>query len=156
MVSVPAAGSLVRVSDTQLLVTFTPTWTNLTIGSGADNQGWYQQVGAMILWGVRVEFGTSPSYSATITLNAPVNAYTGGGGSLAASVGSWNFRAATAGTTNYAGSVITNASDGSTFRFAGAWNGTNPANTVGLGTNVPITPVVAGTVFAASGCYRAS
>lgn len=151
MVSVPVAGQIIKASDMFNLVTFTPTWTNFTTGSGAVNEGWYQQIGSMILWGIRLEMGTSPSYSASILLTMPVNAYTGGGASLAANYGSWSLR--TGSTSTYAGEVVGNATDGSNAKFAGVSTNDQIGRTTTTGP--PIAPA-SGQVLSASGCYRAA
>lgn len=154
MASSPTAGSLVRASDAFNFVTFTPTWTSVTIGTGADSEGWYQVIGNMVMWGFRLEFGTSPSWAAgTVLLNLPVAAYTGGGGSLAACVGQWSGRSSAS--INYGSSIMTNDTAGTQCNFAGAWNGTSPSGRVGASSSTPFTPA-SGNVFSGSGCYRAA
>lgn len=158
MASIPLAGQIIRSTDTFNLITFTPTFTNVTLGTGADNQGWYQQIGFMVMWGFRLEFGTSPAFvtgSAEIAL--PVPAFTGGGASLQACVGSYIYR--TSGTSHYAGALGTFEAAGLNATFAGAWDsGTSiPNDRAGLvsATQRPAAPTAAG-VLSGQGCYRAA
>lgn len=153
MATQPQPGNLVRASDAFGFTTFTPSTTGLTAGTGAISEGWYQTLGQMVLWGIRIELGTSPSFSASVVFNLPITAYTGGGAGLAATLGTWNFRSG--GTINYAGSVIVQDSGGLTGRFSGAWNGTAPSSNVGLSTSTPATPA-ATNVLSATGIYRAA
>ena len=150
----PVSGQLIRASDSYSLVTFTPTFTGWTLGSGAVSEGWYQQIGQMVLWGMRLEWGTTPVFTSSLLMAFPVTAYASSGGSgLAATVGSWSGRAG--GTTNYSGTCEVNDSGGVNMKFGGAWNGTVPASNFGqAATNTPYTPAV-GLVLSASGVYRA-
>jgi hypothetical protein len=149
----PVAGQLIRASDAFSVVSFTPTWTNVTTGAGAINEGYYQQIGRWVLWWMRLEFGTAPAYTASALMAFPVTAYASSGGTgLAATVGSWAIRSTLA--INYAGSCQVNDAGGVNLKFTGAWNGTNPANNVGVSATTPVTPT-AGSVLSASGSYLA-
>jgi len=153
--AIPQAGSLVRASDAFLLVPFTPTWTGVTLGSGAVNEGWYQQIGAMVLWGFRLEFGTSPAWTATAQIELPVAAFTGGGASLNATLGAWTLR--TGATSNYAGSINSFEAAGTHGTFAGSWQASSakPDQRIGITSITPLAPV-AGNPLSGSGCYRAA
>lgn len=148
----PLSGQILRASDLGF-TTFTPTWSNLTAGSGASNEGWYEVVGNMIHWGFRLEFGTSPSYSSSILMNLPVTAYAGGGTGLAGHVGAWGARSS--GTINYAGSIVVNDSGGLQAAFKGAWSGSVPSSNIGVSSSTPFTPA-SGNVLSGSGSYRAA
>lgn len=52
---------------------FTPSWTNLTVGSGGTNSGYYCQIGKTVHLRVKVILGTSPSVGA-VDLTLPVAA----------------------------------------------------------------------------------
>lgn len=134
--------------------TFTPSWAaGFTIGGGAINEGWYQLIGGFVIWGFRVEAGTSPAFTTSLLLNLPLAAYTGAsGGQLAAAVGEWGMRSASG--ANYGGPIVTNDTGGTQVRFTGAWNGTAPLGNIGSTTSTPATPV-AGNVLSGSGSYRA-
>lgn len=156
----PAAGSLIRASDAFQMTLFTPSTTNITIGTGATSEGWYQQIGSMVLWGFRIEFGTSPSFaSAGILVALPVTAYTGGGAGLQATLGSWIMR--TASTSHYGGSMGAFESAGLNASFSGAWNGSTNGNNGRIAgpasTGIPAGVTIAATnVLSGSGVYRAA
>lgn len=150
--AVPSAGSLVRASDAFNFTTFTPSFSSFTVGSGADVQGWWQQLGNFIFWGFRVEMGTSPSWSSSVLLTLPAAAYTGAGAQLAANCGGWSARSASG--ANWGGPIVTNDSGGTQVRFTGAWSGTAPSANVGVTTSTPFTPA-AGNVLSGGGVYRA-
>lgn len=150
--SAPYAGQTIRSSDAFGLVTFTPSWSNLTLGTGAVNEGWYQPIGRMVLWGFRLEFGTSPGLpggSVLCALPSGFAAYTGGGLSLKATLGSWTYR--TSSSVHYSGSLGAFEAAGLNAAFAGAWTGTAPNGQIGS-TNLPAAPVVQG-VLSGSGVY---
>lgn len=147
----PASGQLIRASDSFSTVAFTPSFTGITVGSGAISEGYYTQIGRWVTWWMRLELGTSPSFTASVLMAFPVAAYASSGGTgLAAAVGSWAFRSSLS--ANYAGTCQVNDSGGVNMKFGGAWNGTNPGNNVGVSTSTPATPV-ATNVLAASGTY---
>lgn len=50
---------------------FTPSWTNLTVGAGGTNAGFYCQIGKTVHLRVKVILGTSPSVGA-VKLTLPV------------------------------------------------------------------------------------
>jgi hypothetical protein len=129
---------------------FTLTWTNLTPGSGALSEGWYSVVNDWCLWGFRLQFGSTPSVASIASLNLPVTAYTGGGTSLQASLGSWLFRDSSA-SDHYGGSIGVFSSGGTDCSFAGTWNGSAPSRRITTGQ--PVT-VAVDDVLSGGGCYR--
>lgn len=146
-------GDPVRADDMFDLNLFTPTWTNVTIGTtGVANEGWYQQIGSMVMWGFRLELGTGGSFSSTINLDLPVPAYVGGGLSLQNNIGSWLLRDTSA-SNHYAGSIGIWSGSGLSCSFAGAWDGTAPRTRVNASSPVA---TAAGDVFTGSGVYRAA
>jgi hypothetical protein len=153
MATTPTAGQIIKASDFYNLTTFTLTWSGVTVGSGAVSEGWYQVLGEMVFWGFRLEFGTSPSYTASALLTLPVAAFAGGGTGLAATTGAWGLRSS--GTVNYGGTILVNDSGGVQVKFIGSWSGTVPSQNVGVSSSSPFTPA-SGNVFSGAGCYRAA
>jgi hypothetical protein len=43
---------------------FTPSWTNLTVGAGGTNEGYYKQIGKTVFFRIKTVLGTSPSVGA--------------------------------------------------------------------------------------------
>lgn len=152
----PLAGQIIRASDMFNLQSFTPTWTAVTQGAGAINEGWYQTIGDWVLFGARLEFGTAPSFSSTILMNLPVLAYTGGGAATNATVGSWMFRD-NSGPTHYAGTMAMSSTAGDSTTFNGGWHVTNarPDGRISNSGPVPITLQV-GDILSCTGSYRAA
>ena len=150
-----ASGGLTPPALTALgaWTTYTPTWVGVVLGSGALNEGWSTQLGKLVHWGIRVEFGTTPSFTSTITVGLPALAYTGGG--FSACVGSWVMRdnSNSGPALAWGGSVMTNATNGSAASFAGGWTGATPSQRVAGG--VPFT-IDVGDVLSATGTYRAA
>lgn len=129
---------------------WTPTWANVTQGTGAVNEGYYLDLGDWIIWQFRLQFGTSPSFSSTIQINLPAAAWTGGGVSLQATLGSWTFRDTSAGK-HYAGSIGIWSSAGTSASFNGAWDSTIPNSRI---TNaIPVT-VAVDDVLSGGGIYK--
>jgi hypothetical protein len=161
MASVPAAGQTIKASDVFTMSTYTPTLSNITAGSGATNEGWYQQIGNAVFWAFRLEFGTSPalSTSASALVSMPVTAFTGGASGLQLCLGAWVLRTGT--NSHYAGSMGAFESAGINACFDGAWNDTATITNErvgGRGTTIyPEGVVIAATnVLSGSGWYRAA
>jgi len=144
-----AAGDPLKITDTLNLVTFTPSWTALTIGTGAVNEGWYNQQGSIVNWGFRLQLGTSPGGAGTtIQIDLPLPAWTGGGNSLQAVVGSFNIRDAST-VNQYPGTITVFSSSGLSAALSLAagntrWNSTTPMA-------VAVDDIISG-----SGTYRAA
>jgi hypothetical protein len=162
--AVPAAGQTIKASDAFQMNTYTPTLSNITVGTSASLEGWYQQIGQAVLWGFRLEFGTgSPAFgtAGNALVSLPVTAYTGGLLGLDMCIGSWIYR--DGGLLHYAGSLGCFESAGINASASGAWDSTavRPHRRVGndgaAGTTYPqgIT-VGSGDVFSGSGWYRAA
>jgi hypothetical protein len=144
-------GDSVKATDMFRTIPFTPTWTAVTVGSGAENEGWYQQIGSFVLWGFRLEFGTSPSLSGEARIALPVDAYDGGGTALQACLGTWIYRDASAPINHWSGSM--GLYSGGQCSFAGAWDGTAPRKRI----NATDPFVVAlNDVLSGTGYYRAA
>jgi hypothetical protein len=128
----------------------------VTIGTGAIREGWWQQIGDAVLWGFRLQFGTSPAFTAEANLDLPVVAFAGGGLSLQGCVGSWIFRDTSA-VNHYAGSIGIWDSAGVQCSFAGTWDGTAPRKRLGdnAGTDLPVA-VAVDDVLSGTGYYRAA
>lgn len=149
----PNPGDPVRADDAFDLNTFTPSWTNVTLGTtGLANEGWYQRIGDLVAWGFRLELGTSGTISSTVNLDLPVPAWSGGGLGLQNTIGSWLLRDVSAGT-HWAGTLGIWSSAGTSCSFAGAWNGTAPSTR--LNASSPVATAV-GDVLTGSGVYRAA
>jgi hypothetical protein len=52
-------------------VSWTPTWTGLTLGSGGTNVGAYLQTGRKVEFYLRIVLGTSPLYASTTSFAVP-------------------------------------------------------------------------------------
>lgn len=145
----PLPGANIRASDIFNLASFTPTWTSLTIGTGAVNEGWYSQIGDLVFWGFRTQLGTSPSFTGTALVDLPVAAWVGGGNGLQMVLGAFHYRRAS-GTLMYTGSATVFASAGTQAAFSLG------STTTRVGSTGP-TPAAAGVddVLSASGVYRA-
>jgi hypothetical protein len=151
----PLAGQIIRTEDAFELQSFTPTYTNLTLGTGNSNEGWYQMIGQFVLWGFRTELGTGGTATTTVTMDLPVDAYSGGGVSLQGALGSWIFRDSSAGD-HYSGSIGIFQAAGDVCSFAGAWAaaGTISPRTRLFTASSPVVPAI-GDVISGTGCYRA-
>jgi hypothetical protein len=153
---IPLAGQTILASDAFNLQTYTPTWTNVILGTGADNEGWWQQIGQMVLWGFRLQLGTSPSTSGTIEISLPVAAYTGGGASLQAALGSWVYRD-DSGPDHWSGSLGSFEAAGLNASLDGVWDGTSNKTRFGTVVSTARPAVVAvSDVISGSGCYRSA
>ncbi len=145
----PAAGDPVKITDSFLLNTFTPVWTALSIGTGAINEGWWNQQGSIVNWGFRLQLGTAPSGAGTtIQIDLPVNAWVGGGNSLQAAVGVFNIRDAST-VNQYPGTLTVFSSGGGSAAFSlptgnTRWNSSTPMA-------VAVDDIISG-----SGTYRAA
>lgn len=146
----PTATQLEALANHGKVTAFTPSWTNVTLGSGAVNEGRYVQIGDLVFWWFRTQFGTSPAFSTTIQLTLPVTALAGGGNGVQATVGAWTFRDASAGD-HWSGSIGLWSSAGTLASFAGAWNGTAPKTRIGT-SGAPVT-VAVDDVLSGSGHY---
>jgi hypothetical protein len=131
------------------VTSFTPTWNNVTQGSGAVNTGWYTRIGGLVYGGARLAFGTAPSFSTTITMDLPITANVDG---IQEAFGSWIMRDTSA-LFHYAGSCGAWESGGISMSFAGCWTGTAPTSRMTVG--VPIT-VAVDDVLSCSFHYRAA
>lgn len=146
----PLAGQIIRASDSFNIQTFTPVWTNVTVGTGAINEGWYLQQGDLVNWGFRLQFGTGGTSSGSVILDLPVAAFTGGGNGLQWTVGSFIIRDASASAANYAGSLSIFTSGGVSAAFSLGNSTTRANNTVPIAGNYAIDDVISG-----QGVYRA-
>jgi hypothetical protein len=61
---------------------FTPTWTNVTPGSGATNTGFYAEVNECVFFEIALVLGTSSSIGGSIAFAVPV-------GTAASTIGPW-------------------------------------------------------------------
>lgn len=136
---------------------FTPAWTGATLGSGAVNEGRWCRIGDVVHWQVRIQFGTTPTFSAELRVNLPVTAWTGGGSMLQMTLGSWVYRD-TSLVNHHGGSVGAYSGTGADASFAAAWDPATPAphKRVGLvgGSSLPFAPAI-DDVFSAGGTYMA-
>ncbi len=117
-------------------VTFSPSWSNLTKGTGWTDEGWYLQIGRQVTIQYTITLGTSPSFASTLLMTLPVACITS---TLDTAVGSWVYRDDSLTDWPCGTVVLTSAS---TVRLAGAWNGTAPINTVGQTSSTPASPAV--------------
>lgn len=157
----PVAGQTIKASDTFTMNDYTPTLSNITIGSGGITEGWYQQIGELVIWGFRLQFGTSPalSTSASALVSLPVTADTGGGTGLQACIGSYILRTSTA--SHYAGSIGCFESAGINASFAGTWNSSTPIPNERVGGRSTViypqgVTIAVDNVLSGSGQYRAA
>lgn len=134
---------------------FTPVYSAgvASIGGSAENEGWFSQIGQLVFWGFRTQFGSAPSITTIINLNLPVPAYQPGS-ALSTVVGTWRWRTAV-GPSEFAGAIGLFTNNGTGVSFSGAWNGTNPGVRMGSGSTAALS-VAVNDVLAGSGCYRAA
>jgi len=143
------AGEQINSSDVFGMVDFTPVWSDLTLGTGAVNEGWYQRIGDLVTWGFRTQIGTSPSGTgSSYRVDLPVAAWVGGGSSLQAAVGAGIYRAT--GTTNWVLVPSVFSSSGLSVAFTVGDSGGGRAS-----STTPVA-VASGHVISASGVYRAA
>lgn len=133
-------------------VAFTPSWSNVTLGTSAVNEGYYTVIGDLVFWQFRTEFGTSPSFSTTIQLGLPVAGWTGGGLGLQGTIGTWTMRDSSS-QEHYSGSIGMWQADGTLASFAGAWDSGASKPSARMGPAKPITVAVQD-VLSGSGVYR--
>lgn len=95
-------------STTWAWASWTPTWTNLTIGNGT-NDAKYIQIGKTVIWRLVFDFGSTTSISGNPIFSLPVTSVTVpntsleiGSGSLNTGSGAWNGWARWASTTTSA------------------------------------------------------
>ena len=116
---------------------WTPTWTSVTQGTSAINEGWYlERSDGLVDFRFRLQFGTTPSFSATIRLTLPSEAWTGSGSEIQSQIGWWGFRNSSD-PYHYSGTLGIWATDGLDVSFGGAWDGTAPRSRITNG--VPFT-----------------
>ncbi len=139
------------LSFTPTLNTFTPTFVQgfTSEGTSPTKDGWYYQIGKMVFWGFRVQFGTSVVNNTTVVLNLPVAAYDAG---LQTSVGSWIFRATSS--SHYAGTLGTWAAGATSCSFSGSWNGSTKDD--GRLSNTQPGGIIAASALSGGGFYRAA
>lgn len=66
--------------ETDLLAawsSFTPTWTNLTVGNGTST-GKYKKIGKIVWFKIDLVWGSTTSISSSVSASFPVTAQTGG------------------------------------------------------------------------------
>lgn len=135
---------------------FTPNYSAGVASIGttfATNDGWYSQLGGIVFWGFRTQFGAAPSITTIINLELPIPAYAPGA-ILSTVVGNWRWRTAV-GPSEFGGPIGLFTTNGTTCSFSGAWNGTNPGVRMGSGSTAALSVAVSD-VLAGSGCYRAA
>ena len=76
-------GPNVGENDGGQVTLFTPTWNNVTVGTGATNQGRYLRIPGGLWIETYLEFGTSPSVSGFASYDIP-GGYTERGGNFQA------------------------------------------------------------------------
>ena len=61
---------------------FTPNWSNVTVGSGATNAGFYAEVNECVFFEIGLVLGTSSSISGSVYFSVPV-------GTAASTINTW-------------------------------------------------------------------
>lgn len=123
-------------------ISFTPTWTNLTIGNGTQAWSYIYQNGGIYITGKTV-FGTTTSIGGTVQMTVP-NSH------AAATYGAGSLHILDSGTRHYAGTVYVDSASGTINLVhtetgnVGLTNATNPitfttSDTIGFGILVPLT-----------------
>jgi hypothetical protein len=51
---------------------FTPSWTNITVGNSTINEGYYTQIGKTVIFYVRFALGSTSAVTGSVTLSLPV------------------------------------------------------------------------------------
>lgn len=140
---------------------FTPTFSAgvLAQGTGFYKAGWYSQIGKMMFWHWRYEFGAtgSPALNAELQWdigNLPGTPYidpSPAAPGLTTTLGNWTWRSSTSGLRHYSGTVGIFAVGANTAFLGGAFDGT--AHRIRMGATG--TPALANSdVIAAAGHYR--
>jgi len=150
-----AAGAKIDVNDFSIK-TWTPSFTNVTLGSGNSLSGWYTNVGGLVSAGFYLVFGTSPAFTGSVILDLPVAANVPG---LQHALGSWVLRD-TSTVLHYSGTIAGWDSGGNQGSFSGAWNSTTlvPAGRLGSANVIGSTggPAIAsGDILSGQFNYRA-
>jgi hypothetical protein len=131
-------------------VLWTPTWSNVTQGDGAINEGYYvERADGWVDFAFRLQFGTSPSFSSTIQINLPFESWTGSGTEVQLTIGGWTFRDTGSGH-HYSGSLGIWSSAGTSASFNGAWDGTAPRSRI---TNAVPATVAVNDVLSGNGSF---
>jgi hypothetical protein len=95
-------------TDTSAWTTFTPTWTNLTVGNGTYNYAKYKQIGKTVFFAIDFSFGTTTSVSGNpLSLTLPFNRSSVWG------TGIFSCMFADTGLAAYPGAINTNSSNAS-------------------------------------------
>lgn len=129
-----------EVIEAKRRVIWTPSYTAVTAGTGAVNEGYYiEDEDGWVTFAFRLQFGTSPSFSSSIRLTLPSEAWTGGGTEIQATIGTWTFRD-TSVPYHFSGSMGIWAADGLDVSFNGAWDGTAPRSRIA--NTIPVTVAV--------------
>ncbi|MFA5423582.1 MAG: hypothetical protein WC374_06950 [Phycisphaerae bacterium] len=123
---------------------FTPSWTNLTVGSGT-NTGYYKQIGKTVFFRVKFEFAADSSVGGNITLTLPVSpkGFDGPiGNGMVTDAATENYNAFMLGTAAAAGIYV--------FDTSATYSRVRPIN-----ATVPIT-FGTGDIIRLQGCYEAA
>ncbi len=87
---------------------WTPSWTNLTVGNGTYNYAKYRQIGKTVFFAIDFSFGTTTSVAGNpLSLTLPINRSSVWG------TGIFNCMFSDTGTAAYPGAINTNSSDAS-------------------------------------------
>ena len=124
------AGQYVRSSDVEL---WTPTWTNLSLGTGPTQEGYYfVSEDRAVTAHYHLIVGTGGSWSGTTSFTLPVTCITG---TLDMAIGSFVYRDNSL-TDFYAGTVVLLSATEA--RCVGLWSGTLPVDILGQGGTSPV------------------
>lgn len=127
-----AAGAKVDATDFGVTA-WTPVFGSFTTGTGSTVQAWYTKVGNLVNCQFHLIFGTSPTSSATWTVDLPFTANVLG---LQSAFGSWVFRDNST-VLHYAGTIAGFDGGGTQVCFSGALNTSTSLNSGRLGgTNI--------------------
>ena len=110
--------------DNDAWTSWTPTWTNLTVGNGTYRVAKYKQIGKTVIFAVDFEFGSTSSVSGNpLSLTLPINRLN------VYMTGSFNAMLNDTGLAAYPGAINTNSSDASLITI-------RPVNTAGTYASV--------------------
>lgn len=133
---------------------YTPGLTNITLGAGGTNHGWYTKLpGGWINGAFYLVFGTSPSIAATCDIGLPEAAWQPIASVIQICVGSWTFRDQSPSIYHYGGALGIWAPAADSVSMNGAWDGTAPR--LRMTNAIPFT-VAATDILSGQFSYRAA
>jgi len=135
---------------------YTPTLTYITLGTGGNKYGWYDELpGGWVVGGFLLLFGTGCAITDIAVVSLPVTAWEPYSGVLQINVGSWIFRDLSSGPDHYSGSLGTWDTSSNSVSLGGCWNSASGVPDTRVTTNRPVT-VQSGDIISGQFSYRSA